>query len=434
MMDSATAAPWMVEYAKQAIQTGVLHNFKIALQALAPGLALLAGVDIKANGGRGTLATAKALFSVGKGAFKLGWGATKLTAVGLAGAASHTIDYLKDVIEDDATTKKKKARAKKLLKAVEKIYDKKHSELLHNKTKKRVGITPKVKNPKNNGGSIQLGSEGTINGGIKKRMHLQKRILNENELKFLVYMCNKNPYIKEDCRFIEACVRNPKKMNTLMESTGMVNERALELMRLVKLYEAVFEAVPRKFFYDSDYDMSDPEDVRRHSLGLPPKSVNKGGTYKAGPVTAKPKESLKDMMARKARLAKYAIQDKFNAAAAAGDRMMTNLGNKAVAGAHRAGDAIQAMPGQVAAVTKRGVRNAGQKFFGGMMRLGRRGLERFAHEGTIPSFNKFKKNFAETIDAYSHVISPRNLYSLYVLECAANIYGIKKKVLKKKKG
>ena len=58
---------------------------------------------------------------------------------------------------------------------------------------------------------------------------------------------------------------------------------------------------------------------------------------------------------------------------------------------------------------------------------------KLANEGSIPSFNKFKKIYAESIDAYSHVISPRNLYSLYVLECAANIYGVKKPSKKHKK-
>lgn len=68
--------------------------------------------------------------------------------------------------------------------------------------------------------------------------HLQKRILNESQLNFLVYMINNNPKVKEDCRFIEACIKNPKKMNALMESTGMINERAMNLMKLVSLTES----------------------------------------------------------------------------------------------------------------------------------------------------------------------------------------------------
>ena len=173
-------------------------------------------------------------------------------------------DYLEDLQSKSNIERQFKGKPMEVKKSLrefrkwlKKEKKKKTSRYIQNETRKKTFTT--LKAPDSKGKMTKdrtipavIGSETTnfIQKGVhNKRMHLQKRILNENELKFLVYMCNKNPYIKEDCRFIEACVRNPKKMNTLMESTGMVNERALELMRLAsKLEEAGLGGLIKNYF------------------------------------------------------------------------------------------------------------------------------------------------------------------------------------------
>ena len=448
-----------------------------------------------------------------KTAAKLGLGTIKYTGIGAAGAISNTYDYLKDVLEDSDASKQKKARAKILLKAIKRNLKKsgKDATALHNKTKKKLFYkdTDKTVRP------VVIGSESTnfIQKGVyNRRMHLQKRILTENELKFLIYMCNKNPYIKEDCRFIEACVRNPKKMNILMENTGMVNERALALMRLVKLNEfSVLDSLGSAFSgfggklnniskrqkerqkamgNDSTMELlgsfnPDPRSTRSlrgypkylwYSLYGTPNQKNAASKHLTPGDKLKVSTFLKmrgglDAMASGAekvgQMASNAgkkVSGAFGAAKDAVGGALSTVGSKVGSGIRKGLTAVDnglnyvgdELPGKIAGAASNAYKGMGERMAQGKLpvdvggiarkvsgRIGRWGKSfgdaiatagnrfagadpRLVMAGTVPSFSKFKKNFAETIDAYSHVISPRNLYSLYVLECAANMYGLNK--------
>lgn len=186
------------------------------------------------------------LVPVGNFAAAYGWPAVKFVvgkgiATPLIGAAAGAyivgqegILKLMDYCDSRSNSPEQKAKFKKFARMVRlkakmvKKYG--AANLLRNKVLKRYKINKVVKdNPKVPKEVVGGTTEGSV-------VMYQERILNEAQIKFLYYMCNHNPNIKQDSLYIEACVRNPKKMNSLIEGTGMDNTRARMLMFLAEAY------------------------------------------------------------------------------------------------------------------------------------------------------------------------------------------------------
>ena len=348
------------------------------------------------------------LVPVGNFAAAYGWPAVKFVvgkgiATPLIGAAAGAyivgqegILKLMDYCDSRSNSPEQKAKFKKFARMVRlkakmvKKYG--AANLLRNKVLKRYKINKVVKdNPKVPKEVVGGTTEGSA-------VVYQERILNEAQIKFLYYMCNHNPNIKQDSLYIEACIRNPKKMNSLIEGTGMDNTRARILLSLLEVDKIGLSpkywlkwiknrgksdlAIKSPQFYKDYRDavMSNPESYNGDSL-------NAGDLIKANAIQAY-------------RRSKRALGD-FGANVSA-----------------RAASAKQ----RVASAIPQGVKNAyaratsGDEYNPAMARA-YRGRTRLA-AGTVLSFKEFKKKFSEGVSG----ISNRNLYSLYLIDCARRIY------------
>lgn len=339
--------------------------------------------------------------------------------------------------------------------------------------------------------------------------HLQKRVLSESQLNFLVYMINNNPKVKEDCRFIEACIKNPKKMNSLMESTGMINERAMNLMRLVSLTESERRTVNNVL--TEKLDMASLKDKfgsmkasagdylrgKKDALKAKAADLYATGKAKAGDLYGKGKEkaaaAISDMLgdtpeARQRSIDKYKAKEKWIAYKDAIARLSEKPSAEWTPRDHRVFAKAQALLGdpsknpfafgrfmgltkkKMGDVYDKGAQWLGDKYSAGKdyfkqgkykddlkgLYAGTKGkignafnmakglfgkmkgkvsnlFGKKVADATVGTptdeginwvlpYKSFKRCFAEAINATSNVISPRNLYNLYVLETAKAIY------------